>query len=182
MPKAKKKAKQKQVKVAARPAVRKTTKPAEEPAGAKLTFNHAMIYARDVARSAAFYSGLLGFKQVDEFRYEGQPVYARLRAPGGDGTIAIHQANDGGSTASPGVRLYFEIQDLDGFCEKLKRKGVYFTQVPKMMPWGWKHAYVDDPDGHEVSLYWAGAKRMKKTVMQAAKEAAKVPAARRSRR
>lgn len=141
-----------------------------------------MIYARDVGRSAAFYTGLLGFKLVDEFRYEGQAMYARLRAPGGDGTIAIHQANEGGSTASPGVRLYFEIQDLDGFCEKLKRKGVYFTQLPKMMPWGWKHAYVDDPDGHEVSLYWAGAKRMKKSVMQAAKEAAKVPAARRSRR
>jgi hypothetical protein len=31
------------------------------------------------------------------------------------------------------------------------------------MPWGWKHAYLDDPDGHEVSLYWAGAKRFKKT-------------------
>jgi hypothetical protein len=30
------------------------------------------------------------------------------------------------------------------------------------MPWGWKHAYLDDPDGHEVSLYWAGAKRLKK--------------------
>jgi hypothetical protein len=28
---------------------------------------------------------------------------------------------------------------------------------------GWKHAYLDDPDGHEVSLYWAGAKRLKKS-------------------
>jgi hypothetical protein len=33
------------------------------------------------------------------------------------------------------------------------------------MPWGWKHAYVNDPDGHEVSLYWAGAKRFQKTDM-----------------
>jgi hypothetical protein len=30
------------------------------------------------------------------------------------------------------------------------------------MPWGWKHAYLDDPDGHELSLYWAGKKRLQK--------------------
>jgi hypothetical protein len=27
-----------------------------------------------------------------------------------------------------------------------------------MMPWGWRHAYLNDPDGHEISLYWAGEK------------------------
>jgi hypothetical protein len=54
----------------------------------KLTFNHAMIYAKDVARSMAFYRDLMGFKLIEDFRYEGIPVYARLRAPGGDGTIA----------------------------------------------------------------------------------------------
>jgi hypothetical protein len=32
-----------------------------------------------------------------------------------------------------------------------------------MMPWGWKHAYLSDPDGHELSLYRAGAKRFQKT-------------------
>ena len=37
------------------------------------------------------------------------------------------------------------------------------TQPPKLMPWGWKHAYLNDPDGHEISLYWAGRKRFQKT-------------------
>jgi hypothetical protein len=41
---------------------------------------------------------------------------------------------------------------------------------------------MNDPDGHEISLYWAGEKRMKKSVIAAAKEAAKVPVARRPRR
>ena len=50
-----------------------------------------------------------------------------------------------------------------------------------MMPWGWRHAYLDDPDGHEISLYWAGPNRMAKTVMKAAKEARKVPKAARPR-
>jgi len=46
-----------------------------------------------------------------------------------------------------------------------------------MMPWGWRHAYLNDPDGHEISLYWAGENRMRKTVMRAAKAVNKLPAA-----
>ena len=45
-----------------------------------------------------------------------------------------------------------------------------------MMPWGWRHAYLNDPDGHEISLYWAGENRMQKTIMKAAKQAAKTSA------
>ena len=139
----------------------------------KLTFNHAMIYVKDVERALGFYRDLMGFKLIEDFRYEGTPVYARLRAPGGDGTIALHQAGPGASLASEGVRLYFEVRDLDDFCRKLMQKGFYITQMPRMMPWGWRHAYLNDPDGHEISLYWAGENRMKKSVMQAVREVAK---------
>jgi catechol 2,3-dioxygenase-like lactoylglutathione lyase family enzyme len=139
----------------------------------KLTFNHAMIYVKDVERGMRFYRDLMGFKLIEDFRYEGTPVYARLRAPGGDGTIALHQAGAGASLASEGVRLYFEVRDLDDFCRKLLQKGFYITQMPRMMPWGWRHAYLNDPDGHEISLYWAGENRMKKSVMQAVREVAK---------
>jgi predicted enzyme related to lactoylglutathione lyase len=141
--------------------------------GEKLTFNHAMIYVKDVERSMRFYLDMMGFKLIEDFRYEGIPVYARLRAPGGDGTIALHQAGPGVSVASDGVRLYFEIRDVDGFCRKLQQKGFYIPQAPRMMPWGWRHAYLNDPDGHEISLYWAGENRMRKTVMKAARQAAR---------
>jgi len=137
----------------------------------KLTFNHAMIYSADVERGIQFYRDILGFKLIEDFRHEGKPVYARLRAPGGDGTIALHMAGPGASVASDGVRLYFEVGELDQFCRKLQQKNFYITQMPRMMPWGWRHAYLNDPDGHEISLYWAGENRMKKTVMKAAQKA-----------
>src|SRR5215470_12583327 len=146
---------------------------AAEVGGEKLTFNHAMVYAADMRRALGFYRDLLGFKLVDEFRHEDIPVYARLRAPGGDGTIALHLAGPGTPLASEGVRLYFEIREVDDFCRKLQAKGFYITQMPRMMPWGWRHAYLNDPDGHEISIYWAGENRMKKTVMRAAAKAAK---------
>jgi uncharacterized glyoxalase superfamily protein PhnB len=90
------------------------------------------------------------------------PGYARLRAPQGDATIALHQIGGSISTvAAEGIRLYFEVKNLDAFCKRLAAGGVVFSQLPKVMPWGWRHAYLNDPDGHEVSLYWAGAKRLR---------------------
>ena len=162
-----------------RVAAAKTKKTAKAAAGAavsngdKLTFNHAMIYTKDVERGVKFYKDLLGFKLIEDFSFEEKPVYARLRAPGGDGTIALHQAAPGANFSSEGVRLYFEVRELDDFCRKLQKQNFYITQMPRMMPWGWRHAYLNDPDGHEISLYWAGENRMKKTVMQAAREAAR---------
>ena len=159
----------------AKPRTTKAPAPVAAPpeTGEKLTFNHAMIYVKDVERGTRFYHDMMGFKLIEDFRYEGKPIYARLRAPGGDGTIALHLAGPGASVASEGVRLYFEVRDLDDFCRKLQQKGFYITQLPRMMPWGWRHAYLNDPDGHEISLYWAGENRMQKTVMKAAREAAR---------
>ena len=156
---------------------KKVSMPQTPEASDKLSFNHAMVYVKDVQRALDFYRDLLGFKAVDEFRHEGKPVYARLRAPGGEGTIALHMAGPGTSLVSDGVRLYFEIRRLDDFCHKLQAKHFYITQMPRMMPWGWRHAYLNDPDGHEISLYWAGENRMKKTVMQIAREVEKTPPA-----
>ena len=176
--KAKPKASKPSKKTAARKAPAKSSPksapkiPAPSPDG-RLTFNHAMIYAKDVNRALAFYRDLLGFKLIEDFRYDGRPVYARLRAPGGEGTIALHQAGPSASLVSEGVRLYFEVANLDDFCRKLVQRGFYITKMPRMMEWGWRHAYLNDPDGHEISLYWAGEMRWKKSVMQAAKAVAK---------
>jgi len=188
MPKAAKKAARKAARKPAKApkkgaAVKKAPRAAKPPAapaaadGSKLNFNHAMVYTKNVERALGFYRDLLGFKLIEDFRHEGHAVYARLRAPGGEGTIALHLTEPDAKMASEGVRLYFEIRDLQDFCRKLQAKGFYITQMPRMMPWGWMHAYLNDPDGHEISLYWAGENRMKKTVIKAAKEVAATPSA-----
>lgn len=128
----------------------------------QLTFNHAMIYSRDVPAALRFYASVLGFKVLEEFEGHGTVVYARLKSPRGDCTIALHAVAPGEEFHTGGIRLYFEIKDLAKFCKSLEASGVKFSKPPKVMPWGWTHAYLDDPDGHEVSLYWAGAKRLKK--------------------
>ncbi|HYA98278.1 MAG TPA: VOC family protein [Methylomirabilota bacterium] len=140
------------------PGKRKPVRPASE-----LNLNHAMVYSRDVAASLPFYAERLGCKLIEEFKHEGRTVYARLRSPKGSSTLALHQLEPGQELHAGGVRLYFEVKDLDRFCARLEAAGVQFTQKPKLMPWGWRHAYLNDPDGHEVSIYWAGPKRFRPT-------------------
>jgi catechol 2,3-dioxygenase-like lactoylglutathione lyase family enzyme len=124
-----------------------------------IDFNHVIVYVSDVKRSIKFYRGLLGFKLIEA--YGG---YARLQSTRGRSTIALHEAR-GSEPPSKGRRvvMYFEVKDLHDACVSLGRKGVKFSQMPKMMPWRWTHAYLEDPDGHEISLYWAGKKRFEKT-------------------
>ena len=105
----------------------------------------------------------LGFKLLENFQHEGRSVYARLKSPRGNTTIALHAVAPGDELHTGGIRLYFEVQDLERFCERLESAGVQFSQKPKQMPWGWRHAYLNDPDGHEVSLYSAGAKRLRRS-------------------
>jgi catechol 2,3-dioxygenase-like lactoylglutathione lyase family enzyme len=130
------------------------------------SFNHAMIYVRRVEPALRFYRDRLGFRLIETFDWQGRLVYARLRAPRGEGTIALHLP-ERGEKPNPrsGIRLYFEIKDLARVCARLKKGGVKFSQMPKRMPWGWTHAYLHDPDGYELSLYWAGARRFRKTKM-----------------
>ena len=122
-----------------------------------------MVYVRDLAPALHFYADLLGFKVIEVY----PQAYARLRSVQGQGTLALHVIEPGKTIlAGDGIRLYFEARDLEKVCKNLEAAGTPFTQPPKIMPWGWKHAYLNDPDGHEVSLYWAGRKRLQKTVMR----------------
>lgn len=133
-------------------------------AAAKLSFNHAMIYVHDVAKSLAFYRHALGLRVLQTYEHEGRPVYARLRSSAGSTTIALHQQEPDWKPSHPGgIRLYFEVRNLAAFCKRLAASGVRFKQMPKNMPWGWQHAYLLDPDGYEISLYWAGPARLKKS-------------------
>lgn len=127
--------------------------------GGGFEFNHAMLYTRNLNRSLRFYRDLLGFSVIEVQR----PFYARLTSPRGRSTIALHLLGpkERFQARTEGTRLYFETRKLDEECARLARAGAKFTQAPQEMPWGWRHAYLTDPDGHELSLYWAGRRRFR---------------------
>jgi len=134
--------------------------PARRTGDGAIEFNHAMIYTGDLRRSLEFYKDILGLDLLETY----PDVYARLRSPSATGTIALHSI-EAGQRMDPlveGVRLYFEVKRLEAFCKAIESKGVKLDQKPRKMSWGWTHAYLHDPDGHEISLYRAGAVRLKK--------------------
>lgn len=122
--------------------------------------NHILIYVQDLQRSIHFYRDLLGLKMIEEI--EG---YARLRLQVGDTTIGLHTLTEEVPSlpSSEGMRLYFEVESLDQLCSRLQSEGVKFDKLPEDMPWGWRHAYLKDPDSHLISFFWAGEKRLQKS-------------------
>lgn len=122
-----------------------------------MELNHVMVYTRDVGRALDFYVNALGLTVIESV----PPGYARLKFPCGTATLALHAVEPGGTVDADGIRLYFEVETLDLLCAELEARGIVLKQKPQDMPWGWRHAYLDDPDGHEVSLYWAGEKRLR---------------------
>jgi len=69
-----------------------------------------------------------------------------------DTVLALHPATKKSNMKTgSGMLVGFEVSDLDSTVDELMRKRVKFFKKPKEEPFG-KHAIVQDPDGHLVSI------------------------------
>jgi len=107
----------------------------------------------DVARSVEFYTRL-GLILI----VESSPRYARFICPDGDATFSIHRVEHLSAGERPIV--YFECDDLDDTVLALKEKGIQFDSEPVDQTWLWREAYLRDPDGNRICIYFAGENRV----------------------
>jgi lactoylglutathione lyase len=69
-----------------------------------------------------------------------------------DTVMALHPAKKKSNIKTgSGMLVGFEVGDLEATVKKLKEKKVRFFKKPKEEPFG-KHAIVQDPDGHLISI------------------------------
>ena len=70
-----------------------------------------------------------------------------------DTVLALHPAPKKKTIlkTGSGTLVGFEVTDLDSTVKKLKERSVKFFKRPKEEPFG-KHAIVQDPDGHLISI------------------------------
>ena len=69
-----------------------------------------------------------------------------------DTVLALHPARKKSKLKTgSGVLVGFEVSDLSSTVKKLKERKVKFFKRPKDEPFG-KHAIVQDPDGHLISI------------------------------
>ena len=116
-----------------------------------MDLNQVTIESTDLKRSEDFYSrlGLSVIVRTDR--------YLRFECPGGSSTFSVELVDE--SPSRSGVVVYFESDDLDGLCERLKSEGIQFEQGPMDMPWLWREARLRDPDGHRLCLFYGGENR-----------------------
>lgn len=115
-----------------------------------MKLNQVTLPSTDVVRGAAFYRKL-GLRQI----VDAPPKYVRFECPGGT-TLSLHHAEAVGS----GAVVYFECEDLDERVAALKRVGITFDSDPVDQTWLWREAYLRDPDGNVICLFWAGENRL----------------------
>jgi uncharacterized glyoxalase superfamily protein PhnB len=73
-------------------------------------------------------------------------------------TFSVHHFDEVSTGATPVV--YFECENLDDTFAELKQKGVEFDSDPVDQSWLWREAYLRDPDGNIICLYFAGENRL----------------------
>jgi predicted enzyme related to lactoylglutathione lyase len=105
-----------------------------------------IIYARDMQKTAAFYSRHFGFETTGEVR-EG---LIELRAPNGGAGILIHQAAKSIKLGQVGVKLSFHVADVAAFAADAATRGLKFGTVHQAN--GYAFANAKDPDKNSVSI------------------------------
>jgi catechol 2,3-dioxygenase-like lactoylglutathione lyase family enzyme len=117
-----------------------------------MKLNQVTAPALDLDRSIAFYQ-TLGLKLIVKSDH-----YARFEVGDGTDTFSLHIANDVNGAAN-GPHVYFECEDLDARVAALKAKGIMFDSDPTEQSWLWREAWLTDPAGVKLCLYFAGENR-----------------------
>ncbi len=119
---------------------------AETPENMNSPLGTVVIYARDMKKTAAFYSEHFGFKTTGE-TVEG---LIELEAANGGAGILIHQAAKSVKLGQVGVKLSFHVPDVSAFAAAAAKSGLKFGAVHEAN--GYQFANAKDPDKNSVSI------------------------------
>ena len=119
--------------------------------------NHAVLYVRDAARSAAFYGEVLGFRQVMEMP---GAVFLQAEASTNDHDLGLFEVGPGAAASAAGrssVGLYHLAWEVDTLAE-LQRiaeaLSAHDALVGASDHGSTKALYAKDPDGLEFEVSW----------------------------
>ncbi|MCP2169024.1 VOC family protein [Goodfellowiella coeruleoviolacea] len=120
--------------------------------------NHAVLYVRDVTRSAAFYQDLLGFRTVMEI--PGRAVFLQAEGSTNDHDLGLFAIGpDAGDTTAgrTSVGLYHLAWEVDTLAE-LRRIAQRLSDAGALVGASdhgtTKALYAHDPDGLEFEVSW----------------------------
>ncbi|MFO6464564.1 VOC family protein [Jannaschia sp. KMU-145] len=131
------------------------------------SIHHVNLEARDVRRTAAFYTDILGMKErpwtFPETRgyLPGDPDKLALLGDGRDSHSGLHliapdedfaEKNDLAFNPSVGGHVAFNVPDLDAVIARLRAAGVRHSVTGEFAIPGLRHVYLEDPEGNLVEV------------------------------
>jgi catechol 2,3-dioxygenase-like lactoylglutathione lyase family enzyme len=110
----------------------------------KAQLSHLYATVSDLAAARAFWTEAIGLEvQLDEGEY--------LRLGGEDGfSVGMERVEEGDA---PELEVVVRVADVDATYERLQAAGIECYGPPEDMPWGARHIWLRDPDGHLISIY-----------------------------
>jgi catechol 2,3-dioxygenase-like lactoylglutathione lyase family enzyme len=119
-----------------------------------MRWDHAGIKSRDVKKSLEFYTGALGWRQLEVITIFDKNFYF----VGNDSIrLEIEEANATDTRAEMGAmsglyHMALAVDDLDGLAGRLDAHGAKFILRPSQFRPDRKIAFVEDPDGVFIQL------------------------------
>ena len=108
---------------------------------------HLFLEVGDLEKAKWFWLEALGLQLLED-----RGVYI---AVGGNGGFAIGIEQAPKAHVSPeGPEITLRVDDVDAVVERLKSLGVEIDEGPSDQPWQARHAWLHDPDGRRMSIYW----------------------------
>ena len=121
--------------------------------------NHAVLYVRDAARSAAFYRDVLGFRTTVELP-GGAGVFLQAEGSTNDHDLGLFAIGAGAGASEAGRRtvglyhLAWEVDTLDELERVADRLAAHGALVGASDHATTKALYAKDPDGIEFEVSW----------------------------
>ncbi|MFY9871059.1 MAG: VOC family protein [Candidatus Nitrosopolaris sp.] len=105
-----------------------------------------ILLVRDIKQSSEFYRDVLGM----QIKHDSDDWVEFSK--GTNTVLALHPARKTPNTQKrTGMLVGFNVTDLDYVCRELENKKVKFYKKQTEETFG-KHAIIEDPDGHLISL------------------------------
>src|SRR4051812_27360128 len=110
--------------------------------------NHYVLAVHDAAKSARFYTDVLGFEVALE--PDGWVFVKKDNC-----MIMLGQCPDDMHPSTLGCHNYFaylRVDDVDAYYAQVQGKGAEILSAPSDKPWGMREFAIRTPEGHRITL------------------------------
>lgn len=121
----------------------------------KPVLNHIALSVKNLVKSTAFYSQVIGLDTIPEPFHDGKHTWFSIAERS---HLHLIEYNDGIVVPGKGTHLCFSVPSIEVFIQRLEKQGVMYSNWqgdPKTVTNrvdGVKQLYLQDPDGYWIEI------------------------------